>query len=74
MVSLTVEYETNGKTYVAHSASLVQDGLQGGMYQKYTITVLNSSLVIDGTKILPWGVGESLDDIEINGEENTESE
>lgn len=74
VVALTVEYETNGKTYSAHSDNIVQTGLVGGMYQKYTITVLNSSLVIDGTKILPWGVGESLDDIEINGEENTESE
>ena len=74
MVSLTVEYETNGKTYVAHSASLVQAGLQGGMYQKYTITVQNSSLIIDGAEILPWGVGETLDNIEINGAEKTDSE
>lgn len=73
VVALTVEYETNGKTYSAHSDNIVQTGLVGGMYQKYTITVQNSSLVIDGAKILPWGVGESLDDIEINGAEKAES-
>ena len=73
VVALTVEFETNGKTYSAHSDNIVQTGLVGGMYQKYTITVQNSSLVIDGAKILPWGVGESLDDIEINGAEKAES-
>ena len=74
VVALTVEYETNGKTYVAHSGNIVQAGLVGGMYQKYTITIQNSSLIIDGAEILPWGVGETLDNIEINGVEKSVSE
>jgi hypothetical protein len=64
-----VEYEVNGETYVAKSENFVKVGFVGGMCQDYTITIQNSSLVIEEAAILPWGTGETLDNIIINGEE-----
>jgi hypothetical protein len=72
-VELTVEYDVNGETYVAKSENFVKVGFVGGMCQDYTITIQNSSLVIEEAAILPWGTGETLDNIIINGEEKTVS-
>lgn len=72
-VKLTVEYTANGKNYVAQKSGFANNLFAGGMCQKYTITVQNSSLIISGNVISSWGTGESLDNVEINGEETTAS-
>ena len=72
-VKLAVEYEINGKTYVAQMSGFASNVFVGGMCQSYTITIQNDALVVSGAIISPWGVGESMDDIVINGEESTES-
>ena len=70
-VKLAVEYETNGKAYVAQMSGFAGNVFDGGMCQSYTVTIQNSALVVSGAVISPWGVGESMDDIVINGEETT---
>lgn len=72
-VKLTVEYTANGKNYVAQKSGFANNLFAGGMCQKYTITIQNSSLIISGNVISSWGTGESLDNVEINGEETTAS-
>lgn len=72
-VKLTVEYTANGKKYVAQKSGFANNLFAGGMCQKYTVTVQNSSLIISGNEISSWGTGESLDNVEINGEEATAS-
>jgi len=72
MVTLNVQYDTDGKSYVARMENFAGNVFAGGMCQSYTITVKDRSLVISGSSITPWGVGESLDDIIINGEEIAE--
>ena len=68
-VKLAVEYEINGKTYIAQMSGFAGNVFDGGMCQSYTITIQNSVLVVSGTIISPWGTGESMDDIVMNGEE-----
>lgn len=72
-VKLSVEYQVDGKNYVAQMNNFANSVFAGGLCQSYVITVLNSSLVISGADISAWGVGESLDDVEINGEEKNVS-
>lgn len=72
MVTLNVQYDTDGKSYVARMENFAGNVFAGGMCQSYTITVKDRSLAISGSSITPWGVGESLDDIIINGEEIAE--
>jgi len=72
-VKLSVQYETNGKVYVAQMSDFAGNLFEGGMCQSYTITMQNSLLVVSGADISPWGEGESMDDIVINGEEAPES-
>ena len=66
---ISVEYTVNEKSYMAQMSGFANNSFVGGMCQSYTITIQNNSLVISGAEISPWGVGESLDDIVINGEE-----
>ena len=40
----------------------------GGMQQSYTISVKDSYLIVSGGDISPWGDGETLDNIIINGQ------
>lgn len=68
-VVLTVEYSSNGKHYVASMENFAGNFFEGGMCQSYTFTIKDSSLIISGSSISPWGEGETLDDIVINGEE-----
>jgi len=70
---ISVEYTVNEKSYMAQMSGFANNSFVGGMCQSYTITIQNNSLVISGAEISPWGVGESLDDIVINGEENPAS-
>ena len=72
-VKLTVEYTANGKKYVAQKSGFANNLFAGGMCQKYTVTVQNSSLIISGNEISSWGTGVPLDNVEINGEETTAS-
>ena len=72
-VKLAVEYEVNGKVYVAQKNGLAGNVFDGGMCQSYIVTIQNSVLVVSGATISPWGIGESMDDIIINGEETSES-
>jgi hypothetical protein len=72
-VKLAVEYETNGKTYVAQMSGFANNVFVGGMCQSYTITIQNDALVVSGAEISPWGDGGAFDDIVINGEETSES-
>ena len=70
---ISVEYTVNEKSYMAQMSGFANNSFVGGMCQSYTITIQNNSLVISGAEISPWGVGESLDDIVINGEEKPAS-
>lgn len=70
---LLVEYSVNEKSYMAQMSGFASNSFVGGMCQSYTITIQNNSLVISGAEISPWGVGESLDNIVINGEEKPTS-
>ena len=72
-VKLVVEYEVNGKPYVARMNDFASNVFDRGMCQSYTVTIQNSVLVVSGAIISPWGVGESMNDIVINGEETSES-
>lgn len=68
-ITLTIEYTTEDKTYVAQLENFAGNVFEGGMQQSYTITIKDRTLLITGAEILPWGVGENLDDIIINGTE-----
>ena len=73
LVKLAVEYEINGMAYVAQLSSFAGNVFDGGMCQSYIITIQNNVLVVSGADISSWGVGESMEDIVINGEEASES-
>lgn len=68
VVKLSIEYETDGKMYVAEMEGFANNVFGGGLRQSYTITIKDSSLIISGASISSWGEGESLDDVVINGE------
>lgn len=68
-VSLTLEYTTGGKSYVASMSNFAGNVFVGGMQQSYTISVKDSYLIVSGGDISPWGTGETMDDIIINGQE-----
>ena len=72
-VKLMVTYEVNGKSYVAQKSGFAGNLFAGAMCQSYTITIQNSVLVVSGTDISPWGEGETMDDIIINGEETSDT-
>ena len=67
-VTLTLEYTTGGKSYVASMSNFAGNVFAGGMQQSYTISVKDSYLIISGGDISPWGDGETLNDIIINGQ------
>lgn len=71
-VVLTVEYKTDDKTYVARMENFAGNVFVGGVKQSYTITIKERLLIIDGSSISSWGAGESLENIVINGEEQSE--
>lgn len=72
-VKLAVTYEVNGKSYVAQMTGFAGNLFTGGMCQSYTITIQNNLLIVSGANISPWGSGEIMDDIIIDGEEVSES-
>ena len=71
-VTLTIEYETNGKTYEATLENFASNTFAGGKRQSYTITIKDSALIISGGEITPWTDGETMEDIVINGKEQSE--
>ena len=70
-VTLTVEYTTGDKTYVATLDNFANNTFEGGMRQRYTLTIKDSALIISGSSISAWGEGEQMDDVVINGEEQS---
>jgi len=72
-VSLTVEYKKGVTPYVASLENLTSNGFVGGTCQSYTFTIKDASISIVGSSIEEWSGGESLDNVEINGEETTAS-
>ena len=72
-VSLTVEYIKGETPYVASLENLTSNGFVGGTCQSYTFTIKDASISIVGSSIEEWSGGESLDNVEINGEETTAS-
>ena len=68
-VTLTIEYTSGGKSYVASMNNFAGNVFAGGMQQSYTISVKDSYLIVSGGDISPWGTGETMDDIIINGQE-----
>lgn len=72
-VSLTVEYKKGVTSYVASLENLTSNGFVGGTCQSYTFTIKDASISIVGSSIEEWSGGESLDNVEINGEETTAS-
>lgn len=71
VVTLTVEYETDGKTYLAQMTDFANSIFTGGMRQRYTLSIKDSSLIITGSSISVWDEGGSLEDIIIKGEEQS---
>ena len=69
VVTLTIEYTTGGKVYEASLANFAGNTFAGGMQQSYTLTIKDSSLIISGAEIEPWGEGETLEEIVINGDQ-----
>ena len=68
-VTLTLEYTSGGKSYVASMNNFAGNVFAGGVQQSYTISVKDSYLIVSGGDISPWGAGETLDNIIINAEE-----
>lgn len=68
-VTLTLEYTTDGKSYVASLDNFAGNVFAGGMQQSYTISVRDRYLIVSGSEISPWGEGETLSNIIINGQE-----
>lgn len=71
VVTLSIEYETGGKVYVAQMTDFASNVFTGGMRQRYTLSIKDSSLVITGSSISAWDEGGSLEDIIIKGEEQS---
>ena len=69
LVTLTIEYTTNGKQYVASLDNFAGNVFAGGMQQSYSISVKDSYLIVSGSEISEWGKGETLSGIIINGQE-----
>lgn len=65
---LTVEYVTEGQTHVASLDNFADSVFTGGTCQSYTFTIKDRALVVTGSEIAPWDNGDSLDNVEINGE------
>lgn len=72
VVSLTVEYTKDSKAYVAQLDGLAGNAFAGGVHQWYTLVIKDGALVVSGASISDWEGGESLGDIEINGEKKDE--
>lgn len=70
-VTLTVEYETDGTTYVAQMTNFANSIFTGGMRQRYTLSIKDSSLIITGSSISVWDEGGVLEEIIIKGEEQS---
>lgn len=68
-VTLTLEYTTGGKNYVASLDNFAGNVFAGGMQQSYTISVRDRYLIVSGSEISPWGEGETLSNVIINGQE-----
>lgn len=71
-VTLSVEYETDGKTYLAQLENFAGNVFEGGMRQRYTLTIKDGSLLITGSDITEWEEGGILEEIIIKGEEQSE--
>ena len=71
VVKMTVEYEVNGKEYVAECADFVTSDLAVGVSHGYNITVQNYSLEISEAKIQPWTPGGIVGTFEVNGQVKT---
>lgn len=68
-VTLTLEYTTGENSYVANLENFAGNVFARGKQQSYTISVRDSYLIVSGSDISPWGDGETLDNIIINGQE-----
>lgn len=71
-VTLSIEYETDGKTYLAQLENFAGNVFKGGMRQRYTLTIKDGSLLITGSDIIEWEEGGILEEIIIKGEEQSE--
>ena len=71
VVTLTVEYTTGDKTYVAQKKGFAGNVFAGGVCQSYIMTIMDRLLVISGSSISEWGDGESLDDVVLDGKEKS---
>ena len=71
-VTLTIEYTTGNKTYVAKKTGFASNVFAGGVCQSYIMTIMDRLLVISGSSISEWGDGESLDDVVLDGKEKSE--
>jgi len=71
VVTLTVEYETDGTAYVACMTDFAGNVFTGGMRQRYTLSIKDSELSLMGSSISAWDEGGSLEDIIIKGEEQS---
>ena len=72
VITLSIEYSTGEKTYVAELENFANNVFTGGMCHRITVTIKDSALIISGSSISPWTEGESLGDVVVNGTETTE--
>ena len=71
-VVLTIEYEADGKTYLAKKEDFSSNVFQGGVRQDYTIVIRNNQLVVSGSQISAWEQGSELEDVVIDSKEKEE--
>lgn len=67
MVTLSIEYETEGVSYTAELEGFSGNAFSQGYRQSFTVVVKDSKLTLSGSSITPWEDGEPLGDIVING-------
>lgn len=71
VVTLTIKYTAGGKSYVATLDGFANNHFESGVQQSYTLRVMDRSLIISGSSISDWGEGEVMDDVVVNGTEET---
>lgn len=74
-MQFTIKYTSGGKQYVATKTGLGSATLEGGQQYNFKLNITDGILNITGGDIADWGNGGEMDDIIINGveESNTNS-
>ena len=71
-IDFTIEYTSNNKKYTAHREALC-NGIISGRIHEYNILVKGGLVIITGGGISGWTPGNTIEDIIINGEEDSQN-